>query len=297
MANSFSVDLILDRVSKRTVTYLGNVFAPVNAFSTDFSSEEYTQGQNVRFQVANAGPTVQTNPTSWESGDWGLTNVNILVNQYSASMSLTPRQLNNEFRLDQAIDIGLQAIGNKFMDVAFAPLTTTNFQNLTLSIANLSQANLASTLQQAWAIVAKGASKSAVMDATSYSKMLPASLTTELGPRAGLAGFDNFYLNTRWTGAGANIYAAAVTPGAIAMLTGLPQAVPDIFGEAIQQQVVSIPVGGRGTLNAQGGGPVVQLLQTTWLSVATRVMWISYDWMQGASAIGDNSTAVVIKHT
>jgi hypothetical protein len=296
--SSFSVDLVLDRVSKRTVTYLGNVFAPLNAFSTDFSNEEYTQGQNVRFQVANAGPTVQTNPTNWESGTWGLTNVNILVNQYSASMSLTPRQLNNEFRLDQAIDVGIQAIANKFMDVAFTPLTTTNFQNLTLTLANLTQANLASTLQQAWAIVAKGQTKSAVLDATSYSKMLPASLTTEFGPRSGLAGFDNFYLNTRWTGAGTNIYAAAVTPGAVALLTGLPEAVPSMFGEAIQQQVISVPLGGRGTIN-QGAlsNPTVQLLQTTWMSTATRTMWISYDWMQGAAAIGDNSAAVVIKHT
>lgn len=297
MANSFSADLVLDRVTKRTITYLQNVFAPINAFSTDFSDEEYTQGQNVRFQVANAGPTVQTNPTNWENGDWGLTNVNILVNQYSASLSLTPRQLNNEFRLDQAIDIGLSAIGNKFIDVAFAPLTVTNFQNLTLTLANLNQTNLASKLQEAWAIIAKGNRKTAILDATSYSKMLPASLTTEMGPRAGLAGFDGFELNTRWTGAGANIYAAAVTPGAIAHIMGLPQKVPDVFAEAISQTVISVPVGSRGTLNQTPGNPTVSLLQTTWLAPATRVMWISYDWMQGAAAIGQNDAAVVIKHT
>lgn len=295
MANSFSVDLVLDRVSKRTITYLQNVFAPLNAFSTDFSSEEYTQGQNVRFQVANAGPTVQTNPTNWESGDWGLTNVNVLVNQYSASLSLTPRQLNNDFRLEQAIDVGLSAIGNKFIDVAFTPLTTTNFQNLTLTTANLTQANLASTLQQAWAIIAKGQRKTAILDATSYSKMLPASLTTELGPRAGLAGFDGFELNTRWTGAGANVYAAAVTPGAIAHIMGLPAQVPAMFSECLQQTVINVPLGTRGSINQSPSNPVVSLLQTAWLVPSTRVMWISYDWMQGAAAIGQNDAAVVIK--
>jgi hypothetical protein len=301
MANSFSVDLVLDRVSKRTVTYLGNVFAPLNAFSTDFSNEEYTQGQNVRFQVANAGPTVQTNPTNWESGDWGLTNVNILVNQYSASLSLTPRQLNNEFRLDQAIDIGLQAIGKKFMGVAFAPFTSsgsTNFTNVVVATANISQANIANAMVTAWARIARGTTKNAILDATSYSKLLPTQLTTERGPAPGIAGYDAVYLNTDFSGAGTNVYGAFMTPGAVAILTGLPQAVPSMFGEAIQQQVISVPLGGRGTIN-QGAlsNPTVQLLQTTWLATATRTMWISYDWMQGASAIGDANSGVVLLST
>lgn len=41
MANSFSADLILDKISARTLLYLGNVFAPLNAFSTDFSDETF----------------------------------------------------------------------------------------------------------------------------------------------------------------------------------------------------------------------------------------------------------------
>ncbi len=298
MANSFSVDLILDRVSKRTVTYLGNVFAPLNAFSTDFSGENYTQGQNVRFQVANAGPTVQTNPTNWESGDWGLANVNILVNQYSASLSLTPRQLNNEFRLDQAIDVALQAIGKKFMGVAFAPFTSsgsTNFTNVVLTVANQTQANVANAMAVAWARIAKGTTKSAILDAASYSKLLPTQLTTERGPSVGLAGYDGIYLNTDWSGAGTNVYGAFMTPGAVASIAGLPESVPSIFGEAIQQQVISVPLGGRGTIN-QGAltSPTVQLLQTTWMATATRTMWISYDWMQGAAAIGDSNAGCVL---
>lgn len=295
MANSFSVDLVIDKITKRTITYLGERFAPLAAFSSDFSNEEYTQGQNVRFQVANAGPTVQTNPTNWESGDTGLANVNILVNQYAASIHLTPRQLNNEFRLSQVVDKALQAIGDKVIDVAFGPLTITNFQNLTLSAANLNQANLASILQQGWALIAKSQTKNAILDATSYSKLLPASLTTELGPRAGLAGFDNFYLNTRWTGAGANIYGFLGGPQAVASIMGLPESVPQEFAEAIQQQVVTVPVGGHGTINQGTTAPSISLLQTTWLVPSTRLMWVSYDWMQGAASMGDTTAGVVIR--
>lgn len=290
MANSFDANLVLDRVTKRTITYLGNVFAPLAAFSTDFGSEEYTQGQNVRFQVANAGPTVQTNPTNWESGDFGLTNVNLLVNQYSASIGLTPRQLNNEFRLDQATDIALQNLGNKIIDVAFTPVTTTNFSNVTVAQTSLVVANL----RTAWAGIAKSQQKNLILDATSYSQFLPGTLTNDVGLRPGFAGFDATYLNTRWTGAGTNIYGFACGSGSLAVLAGLPKEVPAGF-EGVQQQVVTVPLGGRGTLNQGPEAPSLQLLQSMWIAPATRTMWISYDLMFGAAAVGDTASGYVFK--
>lgn len=290
MANSFDSNLILDRVTKRTITYLGNIFAPLQAFSTDFSNEEYSQGQNVRFQVANAGPTVQTNPTNWESGDFGLLNVNLAVNQYSVSISLTPRQLNNEFLLDQGTDIALQNLGNKIMDVAFTPATTTNFGNITVASSSLAVANL----RTLFAVIAKGYTKNLILDATSYAQFLPSNLTTDVGMRAGFAGFDNFYLNTRWTGAGSNVYGFACTPGAVACLSGLPKALPAGF-EGVSQQVVTVPLGGRGSLSQEKTVPAVQLLQSMWVVPSTRVMWISYDLMFGAVATGDQASGRVIQ--
>ncbi|HEY1111123.1 MAG TPA: hypothetical protein VGE76_20875 [Opitutaceae bacterium] len=290
--NSFSTDLILDSISKRTLTYLGNVFAPFGAFSTDFSDEEYEQGQNVRIQVANVGSTAQTNPTNWESGDSGLANVNLLVNQYSVSFHLTPRQLNNKFRLDQLVDINLQNFSNKIMDVAFAPLTSTNFSNITVAQASLAGANL----QTAFAAIAKCQVKNCILDGTAYSKLLPTSLTTEIGPRAGLAGFDNFFLNTRWTGAGANVYGFAGGPGAVGMVAGLPEQVA-INGqfEGLEQQVLSIDLGGRGSINQAQTIPKMQVMMSSWLSLATRTRWVSFDAMFGATATGDSAAGILFK--
>ena len=290
MANNLTSSLILDTIGKRSLTYLGNILAPFNAFSTDFSTESYTQGQNVRIPVATVGATVQTNPTNWESGDSNISNVNVLVSQYSVSFQLTPRELNNGFRLDQLVDINLQNFGNKLIDVAFTPFTTTNFSNITVTQSSLVGANLAT----AWAAIAKVPVKNLILDGTAYSKLLPTSLTTEIGPRPGLAGYDGIYLNTRWTGAGTNIYGFAGGAGAVAMVSGLPETNSDGM-DGLEQSVVSIQLGGRGSLGQGPSGPVLPVLTSTWLSMATRTRWVSFDVMLGASATGDTAAGYVFK--
>lgn len=293
MANSLTSNLILDTIGKRSLTYLGNILAPFNAFSTDFSTETFTQGQNVRIPVSTVGATAQTNPTNWESGDSNISNVNVLVNQYSISFQLTPRELNNGFRLDQLVDINLQNFGNKLIDVAFAPFTSvagTNFSNITVAQASLTGANL----QTAWAAIAKVPTKNLILDGTAYSKLLPTSLTTEIGPRPGLAGFDGIYLNTRWTGAGTNIYGFAGGSGAVAMVSGLPETNSDGM-DGLEQSVVSIQLGGRGTLGQGPTGPVLPVLTSTWLSMATRTRWVSFDVMLGAAATGDSNSGILFK--
>lgn len=290
MANNLTSSLILDTIGKRSLTYLGNVLAPFNAFSTDFSTESFTQGQNVRIPVATVGATVQTNPTNWESGDSNISNVNVLVSQYSVSFQLTPRELNNGFRLNQLVDINLQNFGNKLIDVAFTPFTTTNFSNITVAQSSLVGANLAT----AWAAIAKVPVKNLILDGTAYSKLLPTSLTTEIGPRPGLAGFDGIYLNTRWTGAGTNIYGFAGGAGAVAMVSGLPETNSDGM-DGLEQSVVSVQLGGRGTLGQGPSGPVLPVLTSTWLSMATRTRWVSFDVMLGASATGDTAAGYLFK--
>ena len=58
MANNLTSSLILDTIGKRSLTYLGNILAPFAAFSTDFSTESFTQGQNVRIPVATVGALI-----------------------------------------------------------------------------------------------------------------------------------------------------------------------------------------------------------------------------------------------
>lgn len=280
MSNNLTTDLILDTLSKRTITYLGNVFAPLSAFASDFSDEMLVQGQNVRVPVATVGATAQTNPTNWESGDSNIGNINVPVAQYSVSFQLTPRELNNGFRLGQLVDINLQNFANKVMDVAFTPCTTTNFSNVTIAQASIVLANL----KTAWAAIAKSPTKNIVLDSTAYAQFLPSDLNS-FRPSQGAYGFDGFYLNTRWTGAGTNIYGFAGGPNALAFVAGLPT-MDDETKADINATVVSVPLG--------NGGSTISVVASTWLSRATRVRWASYDVMFGSAKV-DNTAGILFK--
>lgn len=274
MANSGYSDLILDTVGKRTLTYLGNRLAPLAAFSRDFSTEVMLQGQNVRVPIATGGATAQTNPTSWESGDTVLGNVNVPLNGYSVSYHVTPRELNDGIRLEQLVDINLQSFANKLIDVFLAPLTSTNFTNIVVSQTAIAAANIRS----AWAAAAKTDVKNIILDATAMSTIMPSDKNGfEL--KSGAYGFDGWFLNTRWTGAGTNVYGFSGGPEAVAIATRLPEYDPEVKAD-LNCRAITLP------------GIGLTVLASTWVSRATRLRWASWDIMAGA-AKGDNTASRV----
>ena len=294
MANTLTASLVLDTISARVITPLGNRFAPLAAFASDFSDEQYTQGQNVRLRNATAGGTTQTNPTNWESGDSTIGNINLLVNQYSQSFQLSPRELNNGFSLKQVIDINLQNFANKVMDVAFTPCTTTNFSNITIAQSSLVYQNL----QTAWAATAKSPIKNLVLDSTALSVLGPKDLygfqlgNSKMGQGQPGFNFDGIFLNTRWTGAGTNIYGFAGGPNALAFVAGVPT-MDDETKADINATAISIPLSGNGTGQASDGQSIT-VVASTWLARSTRIRWCSFDVMFGAAMV-DNTAAILFK--
>ena len=280
MANTVAAGLILDTLGKRTKTTLGNVFAPIGAFASDCTEEPLTQGQRVQVPLASAGATAQTNPTNWESGDSTIDNIGVTVAQYSVSFHITPLQLNNNFRLQQLIDINLQSFVNKVQDVVMSPFAGVNFANFIEAQATFSSTNLKSL----WASIAKSPVKNLILDSTAYANFLPGSLTTEIGPKPGLAGFDNVFLNTRWTGAGTNVYGFVGGSQSVAYVAGVPM-IDDETKADINCTIISVPL---------ANGAAVPVMASTWLSRATRTRWASWDIMLGASKL-DNSGGKMIK--
>lgn len=282
-ANTVAAGLVLDTLGKKSKTTLGNVFAPLAAFATNVTEEPLTQGQRVQVPLASAGATAQTNPTNWESGDTQIDNVGVTVAQYSVSWHITPLQLNNNFNLNQMIEINLQSFQNKVQDILFGPFAGVNFANFIEAQATFSSTNM----KALWASIAKSPVKNLILDSTAYSNFLPASLTTEIGPRPGLAGFDNVFLNTRWNGAGTNVYGFAGGSQSVGYVAGLPAMVDEIR-EDINARIINVPIGkGEGALT-------VPVMAAVWLSRATRTLWGSLDIMLGASKL-DNSGGKMIK--
>jgi hypothetical protein len=284
MANSLSSSLVLDSISRTVITPLGDILAPFAAFTTDFSEEQYTKGQNVRLRYANVGPSTQTNPTNWESGDSGQSNVNVPVDHYSISWHIDPDAIEKGYLLDQLAAKAYQNFGAKMWDVATGPLTssgTTNFSNIAVAQGSLVRANL----QTVWAAIAAAPVKNLILGSTAYSQLLPADANGfKLGQ--GAYGFDNWYLATR-AFAGTNVYGFAGHPGALAIISGLPKMDDEVRAD-LQTTTLTVPLAGGGSLGQGGLAPTMQVLASTWIARATRIRWASLDVMLGAAKL-DNS--------
>lgn len=291
MANTLSSSLVLDTISARLpIVPLNNILAPLGAFASDFSGDEYNQQQNVRFRYATSGPTAQTNPTNWESGDSVQDNVNIQLNQYSVSWQLSPKELNTGFRLNQLVDQALISFGNKIIDVAFTPLTSTNFTNIVVAQSSLVYQNL----QTVWAAIAKAPEKNLILDSTALSVIGPRDMygfqlgNSKMGTGVGGYNFDSIYLNTRWTGAGTNVYGFAGNRNALAFIAGLP-VMDDETKTDLSTTTITVPIGAPGT-NQGGSGSSLTVYASTWLARSSRIRWASLDVMFGAAKV-DNTAA------
>lgn len=282
MANTISASLVLDTLSKVTQTVVPNKIAPWTKFTTDFTDDSYVvnQGQSIQVSLATAGATVQTNATSWESGDTALANVPITLTNKSISFHITPLQMNNSVKLAQLITVNVQNFRDALLDVITGPMNSTHWTNFIQAASGFSATNL----QSIWATIAKADQKNIVLDGSYYSKFLPASLQTEIGPRAGLAGYDGFDLCTRWTGAGTNVLGFAGGAHSIGIASALPQ-YDDETKADINATVITIDV---------APGKTLPILMSTWLARATRTRWASLDVLIGAAKL-DNTCGVLIK--
>lgn len=279
MSNSLSSNVVLDTLSDRVITTLGNRLAPLRSFSKDFSAEIMNQSKSVQVKKYTAASAVQTNPTNFETGDTTQDNVAVTLSHYSKSFYLTSSDINQQQRLMDAADINLQIVANKIIDVAFTPVTATNFPtNVTIAQASFSVTNV----KTLWASVAKSPMRHLILDSVAYSQLLPSDRNSFVPSGTGAYGFDGIFLNTRWTGAGTNIYGFACGAEAVAVASRIPDVEASVAQLLAGQRIVEIP----------DLGLSVQI--NTWGSLQTRQAWASFDVMFGA-ALADNTAGAHVK--
>jgi hypothetical protein len=286
MANTFASDLVVDSLRDAAITTLSSRLAPLNAFSRDFSADQLRPLAVVQVPIASAGASVQTNATNFESGDSTLSNAAVSVSQYSASFALTNAEINQGFRIEQLAAKNLRQLANKIIDVALAPVTTTNFGSAVVDVDAAGDVTAAS-LKTLWAALKDGSERNLVVDGSVYAQFLPSNLDgftlAGAGRNTGIFGYDGFYYNNRWDGAGANIKGFAASPEAIALASGVPVSSP-VADDMIAQETITI------------GDLGLQVQMSMWSSRATRSLWASYDVMFGA-AKGDGSALKILAIT
>jgi len=281
MANTISASLILDTLAKVTKTTIGHKFAPFTAFTNDLSDDQYVinQGQSLQIPLVTAGATAQTNATSWESGDSTIANVPITVANKSVSFHITPLQMNNSVKLAQLMEKNVQNFRNAVWDAACGVFNGTHWTNFIEAQATFSSTNL----KTLWGGIARSDQRNVILDATYYANFLPTSLT-DIGAKAGMAGFEGFYLNSRWDGAGTNVVGFAGGPQCAAFVSALP-----MYDDETKADINATPL----TLEI-APGKTMTVLMSTWLSRASRTRWASLDVLFGAAKL-DNTKGYLIK--
>jgi hypothetical protein len=278
MANTFDSALVTDVLRDTAITVLQSRLAPLNAFSQDFSADSIAPRRTVQVPIATAGGTTQTNASNFESGDSTLDNVAVTVNQYTNSFALTNTEINQGFRIENIAKINLHQLANKIIDIAFAPITTTNYGAAVVDVNTAADFGVAQ-LRSLWGALKDGDVRNVILDGDIYAQFLPSNLeafqVASGGKNVGMYGFDLFTFNNRWSGAGATIKGFACSPQAIAVASGLPVSSP-VDSSMISQENIVIP----------DLGLTVQM--NMWTSPSTRALWASYDVMFGA-AKGDGS--------
>jgi hypothetical protein len=280
MANTFDADLVIDTLAASAITILQARLAPLNAFTTAFSPNALIPRSTVRVPMSTVASTVATNPTNFETQTATLSEAIVEVNQYSAQFGLTAVEINQGFTLDKLAKIHLHALANKIMDITLAPVTVANYGTASVveSAANFDS----SDLRTLWGDLENGSMRNIVLDGAYYAKFLPTTLESfdPTKTRVGLYGFDGFYHNSRWDGAGTNVVGFAASPEALAVVAGLPHASLTPEGEVITENVVIPDL-----------GITVQI--STHFSRTTRSWHSSYDLMFGAAKADTTALKIV----
>lgn len=286
MANTLSADLFVDIASERAITVLGDVLAPLNIFTTDFSDEAVARAkpgatmQVMQVPVATGGSAVQTNPTSYQSGDTTVSVAEVTPALYSKSFHVTDQERNKGYKLEHMLDINLRLLAYKLLDVAMTPVTVANFGT---AVVDVTAANFDSDdLKELWAALEKGTQKNALLSGAYFAKLLPSTLENYdvRNPRSGIAGFDQIHHCSRFTGADPKVAGFSASPEALAIVSRLPNVSAAVMNGMLDTAEITIPRLG------------VTVRWCHWADTQTRDEWMSYDVVFGAG-VGD-ATALKI---
>jgi hypothetical protein len=281
MANTIDADILLDVLSQKAITFLGDRLAPLSAFTTDFTTSELVQAKAVQVPVVSAGATTLTNPADFEAGDSTTSNVAVTVNHYSQPFHISSKEYNQKLSLELLAQANLQTLANKISDVWTALATNANI--IPATGAAVAQASFAAAnAKTLWGQIAKTARKSLLLDGVAFAQLAPSDKNAfDLG-QSGAYGYDGIFCQTRWTGAEANLYGLAVGQEFIAIAAGIPMQGPGVAQSMVGQRVVTLP----------GLGLSVQV--NLWVSTKTRALWCSYDLMFGAAVADGNAAAYIV---
>lgn len=278
MANTLAAGLVPDVAAETAITVLQDKLASLECYTSDFSSDLVDPTRPVNIPIATSTSAVQTNPTSFETGDTTVADASIAPVHYSKSFHLSQAELNSGHKLAHQLKINLHTLANALQDDVMGNVTAANFANSPVVAATASDFDT-DDLKALWAGISNGSEKNAVLDGAYYSQILPISRESFQGQGSsfdGAYGFDKIRYSNRFDGAESGVVGFSVDPQALAVGGRIPATSAALANLMVNQQIIEIP----------GLGLSVQF--NMWASTATRSLWASYDLCFG-SVVTDGS--------
>lgn len=270
-----------------SLTPLQNVWAPLMAFSKDYSPDPYKPLATPTLKNSTAASSTLTDATNFAQGNSTVGALTATMHQYTQPFQISNTDLNSGLRMEDLVTINRGAFANKIIDVALAPVTAANFTATPVISAPAAfgfsdSAYLQGQLQKADIV-------NLILDGTYLASL---SNTPGFFQQAGTVfgsntawqafGWNMICKNSRWTGAGNNIKGFACNPQALIGIMGLPLTPPNIGqGGIFNVETVTIP------------GLNISVAIYTWWDVNARTMWTSFDVMAGF-ALGDATAGILV---
>jgi len=279
MANTFSANLLTSVLASTAISVLDNNLAPLDIFSTDFSSDVVHPKSTVNVPLVTAGSAGQKDATNFASGNSTVGAVQVPLSHYSVSFHITDKEYNEGKRLEKLAEKNLGTLCDMIWSDVSALLTTGNYGAVALNTSG-NPANFdRSDLKTMYAEI-KGKKKGVVLRDDLFAAVLPDDLNS-FSVENGLGIFsEGVHSASDWTSAGSGIVGFVAAPSAMAIAAAIP-AKPGIGNDAIQSEVfVSEKLG-------------IPIELNTWYDVNTRTQWASVDIAFGVAKADTTALALI----
>lgn len=273
-----------------SLTALQNVWAPFKALAIEYDPDPYKPLATATLKNPTAFGTTGTDLTNFTTNSNSTVGaLTATMHQYTQPFQISNTDLNSGLRMEDLIVGNLGTFSNKVIDVLLAPIVAATFTATPLITAPgafgfSDSATLQGQLQKANRknIIIDGTLGASLMNTPGFFQPTD-TLTNGIGGSMAFNkfGWDILAINSRWTGAGANIKGFACHPQAIIGVHGVPLTPAGIPGGIFNYVDTAIPL-----IN-------VTVRTYTWFDVNARTMYTSYDIMLGVAA-GDATAGVII---
>ena len=245
MANTLAT--LPEILADAAVPVLDNRLAGLDAFGTTFTTEGTRTIEAEKHTVVGA---VQTNPTAFNVSGDTTTLPQIAVSSYNAIFGITaPEQLQGH-RLENRAKRHAHALADKVWDVVAALLSTSNYTNTPVTVAQASLAG--SNIKALRASIAKANQKTLVLDGTAYSEVMTVvGRDSDTASKAAYS-FDAVEEVTKWDNVGtANVYGFAAGKESMIIAAGIPQYTDKVM-EVLEEEPYLVTI--KASLNENYGG-------------------------------------------